>query len=317
MKTRPPRQPWHLKAQDFTKKRAYAQQNWRFQMFFEYLRISPSYALALNTLSEEALIKQLGDELRAHAIWQTCCDMGDVNHMLYKEWWLEKGLGLFGVHTQKPRIEVIHRIGSDERRALILSNSQAGIEQYLKNHYRQQGRPDSLLLSIPLGLNRTTTIKQLKKLLTEMETQQPPSLPIPAYQLENNKMRYRRLLAGLRLLYMRAARPNEALWRIATRAKISHSHGRLNPEANKKDNTNPDARRMLTIMASRLLHDTLVIAENAATGVFPSLAPINTDFFDATKLKIQLADTSKWEKVRKAELLELAKNKSHDKAPLK
>ncbi|MCX7075409.1 MAG: hypothetical protein NTZ45_01345, partial [Methylococcales bacterium] len=65
MKTRPPRQPWHLKAQDFKKKRVYAPQNWRFQMFFEYLRISPSYALALNTLSEEALIKQLGDELRA------------------------------------------------------------------------------------------------------------------------------------------------------------------------------------------------------------------------------------------------------------
>lgn len=304
---RPP-QPWDLTGNDFTKKRVYAPQNWRFQMFFEYLRISPSYALALNTLSEEALIKQLGDELRARAVWQTRCDMGDVNHMLYKEWWLEKGLGLFGVHTQKPRIEVINRIGSDERRALILSNSQAGLEQYLKNHYRQQGRPDSLLLSIPLGLNRTTTLKQLKKLLTEMETQQPPSLPIPAYQLENNKMRYRRLLAGLRLLYMRAAKPNEELWRIAARAKISHSHGRLNPEADKKDNTNPDARRMLTIMSSRLLHDTLVIAENAATGVFPSLATINTDLFDAAKLKTQLADTMKWEKVRKAQLLELAKH---------
>jgi hypothetical protein len=64
---------------------------------------------------------------------------------------------------------------------------------------------------------------------------------------------------------------------------------------------------MLTIMASRLLHDTLVVAENAAMGVFPSLAPINTDLFDAAKLKTQLADTMKWEKKRKAELLELAK----------
>ena len=72
--------------------------------------------------------------------------------------------------------------------------------------------------------------------------------------------------------------------------------------------TNLDARRKLTIMASRLLHDTLVIAENAATGVFPYLAPINTDLFDAAKLKTQLANSIKWEKGRKAKLLELAKN---------
>jgi hypothetical protein len=308
MKTRPPRQPWHLKAQDFKKKRVYASQDWRFQMLFEYIRISPSYALALNT-NEMELIKQLGDERRARAVWQTRCDMGDVYHVLYKEWWLAKGLALFGVHTSKPRIEVINRIASGEGNSLILSNTQLGLEQYLENCYIQQGRPDSLLLSIPLGLNQTTTVKQLKKLLTEIEKQAPPSPPPkPMYQLENNKMRYRRLLAGLRLLYMRAAKPKEELWRIATRAKISHSHGRLDPLAAKKDNTNPDARRMLTIMASRLLHDTLVVAENAAMGVFPSLAPINTDLFDAAKLKTQLADTMKWEKTRKAELLELAKN---------
>ena len=109
MKTRPPRQPWHLKAQDFKKKRVYASQDWRFQMFFEYLRISPSYALALNT-SEVELIKQLGDEQRARAVWQTRCDMGDVYHVLYKEWWLGRGLALLGVHTHKPRVEVINRI---------------------------------------------------------------------------------------------------------------------------------------------------------------------------------------------------------------
>jgi hypothetical protein len=302
-----PEQPWDIQAKDFTRKRYYAPQDWRFLMIFEYLRISPSYALALNT-NEIELIKQLGDEQRARAVWQTRCDMGDVHHMLYKEWWLKIGIGLFGVHTSKPRIEVINRIRHGEKKSLILSNSQLGLEQYLENRYRQQGRPDSLLLSIPFGLNQTTTVKQLKKLLTEMETQAPPNPPpAPMYELENNKMRRRRLLHGLRLIYMRAAKPKEELWRIATRAKISHSHGRLDPLAAKKDNTNPDARRMLTIMASRLLHDTLVVAENAAMGVFPSLAPINTDLFDAAKLKTQLADTMKWEKKRKAELLELAK----------
>ena len=116
-------------------------------------------------------------------------------------------------------------------------------------------------------------------------------------------MQYRRLLAGLRLMYMRARHPNDDLWRIAARAKISHSHGRLDPNAPKKDLQNAQGRRMLTIMASRLIRDTLIIAENAATGIFPSLNPIDTTLFDAEKLGWRLKETIQWEKVRKAEIM--------------
>ena len=56
-------------------------------------------------------------------------------------------------------------------------------------------------------------------------------------------------------------------------------------------------------MASRLLHDTVIIAENAATGVFPSLNPIDTQLFDAEKLGKQLKATIAWEKRRKAEII--------------
>jgi hypothetical protein len=54
-------------------------------------------------------------------------------------------------------------------------------------------------------------------------------------------------------------------------------------------------------MASRLLNDTLVIAENAASGVFPSLKPIDTKLFDAEILGKRLKENVKWEKQRKAE----------------
>ena len=44
-------------------------------------------------------------------------------------------------------------------------------------------------------------------------------------------------------------------------------------------------------------------AENAATGIFPSLDPIDTDLFDAEKLGLRLKKTIQWEKVRKAEIM--------------
>ncbi len=299
MKQRPERQPWQLHPKDFTKKRVYAKQDWRFQMFFEYLRISPSYLLAVET-NQKTLIDRLGNTDRTADIWQTRCDLGNVFETLYKEWWLENGLPLFGIHTSKPKIELINRLSPLTDDTDLLQCSTEQVKDYLTDQYTHQGRPDSVLMSIPLGQKRTATIKQLKKLLSEIEKETPPHIPTATYQVLNNKMQYRRLLAGLRLMYMRAKRPDEELWRIATRAKISHSHGRIDPDAPKKDSKNNQGRRMLTIMASRLLHDTLVIAENAATGVFPSLKPIDIQLFNAEKLGQRLKDTIEWEKLRKA-----------------
>lgn len=302
MKKRPERQPWQLHPKDFTKKRVYAKQDWRFQMYFEYLRISPSYLLAVES-DEQTWMGYLDDKDRAAAVWKTRMDIGNVFEALYKEWWLANGLSLFGVHTRKPRIEVINRFSplSDDNH--LLEQTAAAVNDFLTGEYATQGRPDSVVLSIPLVQNRTATIKQLKKLLSEIEKAKPTHLPEASYKVQNNKMQYRRLLAGLRLMYMRARHPEEELWRIAARAKISHSHGRIDPNSAKKDVKDADARRMLTIMASRLLHDTLIIAENAATGVFPSLKPIDTQLFDAHKLGQRLNRTIQWEKKRKAEFM--------------
>jgi len=121
--------------------------------------------------------------------------------------------------------------------------------------------------------------------------------------LENNKMRYRRLLAGLRLVYMRSARPNDALWRIATIAKISTTHNTLDPLAQRKEAKTADARRMLTIMASRLLHDVLVMSENAAQGIFPSLQATSVISFDYEALANRIKQNNQWEKTKKVELL--------------
>jgi hypothetical protein len=94
---------------------------------------------------------------------------------------------------------------------------------------------------------------------------------------------------------MKAAKPNDELWRVATRAGISHAHGKLDPLAQKKDLKSAQSRRMLTIMASRLLHDTLVISENAARGMFPCIKPVASINFDYKKLRGQLSKVHKWE----------------------
>lgn len=61
MEKKPIKKPWQLRASDFSMPKIYAEQDWRFQMFFEYLRISPSYALANELKNEQALANALGN----------------------------------------------------------------------------------------------------------------------------------------------------------------------------------------------------------------------------------------------------------------
>jgi len=295
------RQAWNLRSGDFSKKSAHAAQDWRFQMFFEYLRISPSYALAVECGSQAKLTKALGDKAWAERVFQTRSDVGNVYETLYREWWLANGLKLFGIQTARPRTAAIAHLSHAHTDNELLDASQARLANYINEPFNQQGRPDSLLVSIPLGQKRTTIMRQLRKLLDDANTA-PVFQPEALYVLENNKMRYRRLLAGLRLVYMRAARPDEELWRVAARAKISPTHNTLDPLGKKKDAKSAESRRMLTIMASRLLHDALIVAENAAQGIFPSMQPTSVKSFDSAELGERLKQISKWEKARKGEL---------------
>lgn len=300
------RQPWHLQPKDFTKKKVYAAQDWRFQMFFQYLRLSPSYALALECQNEEEFAEKLGDRERASRIWKTRSDMGNVFEVLYKEWWLSRGLSLFGVHSQKPKIELISRNIPMQSDSLLVRESQKQIKQYFDGSFQTQGRPDSVVLSIPLNQKASITVRQLKKLLTEIKAV-PPVLPEVAYPLEANKMRYQRLMDGVRLVYMRSAKPDEELWRVASRAKISRTHI-LDPSSPKKDARSAEARRMLTIMASRLLHDSITIAENAAMGIFPSTQSVRFEKPDFKAMGERLNAMVKWERARQAEIRQREKS---------
>ena len=142
-------------------------------------------------------------------------------------------------------------------------------------------------------------MKQLKLLLDEAY-KEPIYEPKTIYQLTKNKMQYRRLLGGLRLTYFQCYKPKDALWRVALRAKISHSHGKLDPDSKTKDRTLNSSKKVLTFMASRLMTDTLLIAENAAQGNFPSVDETTVKTFDTVYLGQKIKKNNAWEKTQKA-----------------
>jgi hypothetical protein len=295
------RQKWHLRASDFDKPKLHAKQDWRFLMFFEYLRISPSYLLATQCKDVEELAERLGDREDAARVWQTYCDFGNVFNVLFVTWWARTGIHLFGIKTARPRVASITHLHGAVSVEDLAADGERKLRQYLSSNHVEQGRRDCMVVSIPLGLTRVTALKQLKAILDAAVPMSPP-LPASPYELVNNKLQQRRLVRGLRLVYMKAARPKEEMWRAAARAKVSTVHRSLNPLADRKDTKEVEARRIVTIMASRLMHDTHVIAENAARGAFPSMADGATLPYDFIVLGKRLAQMRREEERQKQAL---------------
>ena len=290
------RQPWQLTPADFQQPEVYAKHDWRYQMFFEYLRLSPSYAVALSCESLEALERELGDVERAALVWKTKEDMGDVYSTIFKLWWNERGLDAFGVHAQRPTVVTLAHLPPRARNKSIQQRAGESLEKFLSDRFERQGRPDSILFSIPLGQKTSITVRQLKKALTRIRGKYDPIDPPAKYKFVKNKMRMDRAKAGYHLVNYRAAKPDEELWRAATRARISKDHGHLDPNGSKKRAEDGHARRMLTIMASRLYRETLILAENAAIGKFPCLDPIDILKFDLRELGVRMRKTFATEK---------------------
>jgi hypothetical protein len=84
----------------------------------------------------------------------------------------------------------------------------------------------------------------------------------------------------------------------------------IRTNAQKKDASSAEGRRLLSIMASRLYHDTQIIAENATMGKFPSLDPIAVTPEGVDVLQKRLHAMVQWEKMKQADILASAQSKT-------
>ena len=293
---RPRRKPWELNTRDFFHEKVYAQKRTRrYELFFNYLRISPSYFVAVFSESEEQLAARLGDAERAEKVWNTRQDVGNVYNMMFKEWWLTCGINLFGVHTRRPEVRGIAYLTGNYPDRVLVSHAEEELGNFLRGRYEEQGRPDSILISVPLGQSRIKTSRELYDILKQQEERFPVSKPVPKYQLEQNKIQDQRLMLGYNLAFFKAVFPSWELWRVGAHARISKKHAALSPLTDKKDIHNAEARRGLTMIASRMYKETLTIAENAAIGKFPSLEPIELTDIDLRRHGRELSRVESWE----------------------
>ncbi len=286
-----------IKARDFVAKDRYAEMQALYQYWFEYLKLSPSYALAkkyrlgvLTTKEKKQLPKDFADVLKTYD------DFGDVHQQIFKLWWLEKGLSLMGTPTKQPTPQIITTLSANSKK-----NDVDELNQYIHTNWKEIGQPNTLVLAIPLNIKRSRLMKEITQILSDSISNKPIQSKAK-YQLLQKKTHLNSLKVGIKVLWLRALRPEADLWRIGAEADVSKTYSKeVDPKSTKKTTLTSQARQMLTIVTSRALLNATMVAENAARGIFPSNSKHpNAMKYDANELHTILAQHTAWAKQEKA-----------------
>lgn len=278
-------------------------------LWFEYLALSPSYELArrfrAGTITEDEQAELPGDFDRVLAVFD---DLGDVQRVLFRPWWMETGIRFFGSQGDRPGVQRVATLKLGSKRTKMANQR---LEKYLSGPWADQGKQTTMIAAIPVGMPKAKVMRAVAALLDKYTVAERNIQMEPKYRLLGKRQNGKALLAYIRVVHIRSAMWKKQLWRVGSRSKISFSYSRSVDPKSKVQYGGPGSheRIMLSIMTSRALLRGKYIAENAARGIFPSYAafPEAKDFeFESNKLYKKIASRNKWksaEEVRLAETL--------------
>ena len=240
-----------------------------YELWFGFLALSPSYELAhrfrRGKLTDEHRKLLPADFERVLAVYD---DLGDVSRLRFDLWWNKVGLKNFGRYGQPPAVTLVSKLGIDE---LADASAEDSVRAYMEGAWRLQGSQGTLLVALPMGLSKKLLLEQIGELIDANRTPNiaPKTLP-PKYPLHRKRQDNRSLVRYLRLAWIRSFTPRP-LWFIGYSAQFSDTYTkRLKPMLPDRTGVAKEEKERLKILTNRGLKRVMLIAENAARGVFPS-----------------------------------------------
>ncbi|MBU3576241.1 hypothetical protein [Polynucleobacter sp. UK-Mo-2m-Kol15] len=267
-------------------------------LMVEFLRISPSYALAheirtkkiapskqaplilkLYRDTDKPLTKQAERDVISDfaRVLSTYDEYGDIFQCSFEEWWANRGLAMYGSPHNKPIVKKIAGISQGELYEPLFGRA---LEHYFNKQRAGEGNPPALLLAVPLGQPKRQLLAYISKLIDAEAVPLPSKSQRAIKPLVAKRLRSAPLFIMLRILMARAQYPEIPLWRIGKHAGVSQKYAQTEITLNKKRLQDADAKIHLSILTSRYLLKAKCVAEQAARGQFPSSSKLVLPTFD-------------------------------------
>ena len=275
-------------------------------LMVEFLRISPSYALAHDirtkkiALSKQAPLilklyrdaeKPLSKQTERNVIkdfervLSTYDEYGDIFQCSFDKWWAIRGLAIYGSPYNKPIVKKIAGISQGELYEPLFGQA---LEHYFNKQRASEGNPPALLLAVPLGQPKRQLLAYISKLIDAEAVPLPSKSQRAIKPLAAKRLRSAPLFIMLRILMARAQYPDIPLWRIGKHVGVSQKYAQTEITLNKKRLQDADAKIHLSILTSRYLLKAKCVAEQAARGQFPSSAKLVLPAFDLDAVFMRL-----------------------------
>lgn len=245
----------------------------RLKLWMEYLRFSPSYALARRVLGGETTHKQAVKLVAdIDVVLRAAQDFGDVWANNREEYWRLKAFELFGVQLANPDLKVVHVMQEGEE--IDMADLNAHVREYAAHTRREMGNPLTVLVSVPIDMNRQHLMQLFGGMLTYFKENRQDYLeadiPEPRYKLAKSRIPLRNLEQILNAATAKAKNPNIRHWELGAELKLNLTSSEVLKKEGVDQRVWSDASVVMNATVSRVLKQALLVSENAARGNFPS-----------------------------------------------
>lgn len=273
---------------DFWRDGFYAKPDYRYAAMYEFVHLSPSFQAVLARRlgvptpypqpMDAAAVEPTVDnfyvprgQLTPRTSRALRDDPDDAALALVDDWWDAQGKRLFGVPAPDRPVRVYGSLTrSNPRRTVELT----------------RGQSDSLVVQISLGQSRDDAIRALKKALDQFTFGGgKQSVHTPQYVFATSRIRPSSLGIAAEVLRMyQYTQDMYPVWWIGNHCHVTRTLSFTQEQALRfTDAELAYRKRRLHIATSRILQTALLIAENAARGRFPCVAPFKEAQLDALR----------------------------------
>ena len=245
----------------------------RYDLWPEFLRLSPSYNFANRVMQGLATREEFFNEVAdAEIVWETRQNFGDIWATSPSDWRKRNTLRLFGQSLSDLKLKVLHVMQSGEYAQR--QDMAHALETYFDRTRPEMGNPLSVVISVPLDADRSVLVQTFSEMITYYKARRDDSHDAPAqeplYSLSGVKARYAVMQQTLTVAKARACEPSIPLWEIGMHVGVNETYAsEMRTKAYKKKEA-VIPKNILAATTSRFLRQAVCLAENAARGKFPS-----------------------------------------------
>jgi len=244
----------------------------RLKLWIEFLKLSPSYNIAQDVIDGKISFEQGQEKVSdLHDVIENALEFGNVWGVDRERYYHERSFELFGVQLAEPDLKVVHVMKEGE--PIDMRALEEHMRDYTTYTREEMGNPFTVLVSIPIDLNRQYLMRVFGGMLTHFKANRQdlpsPDVPRPMFVMKKNRTTIKTLEQMIRVVETKAMTPHLRAWQLGTDLRLNATHADTLSRKDHGDVT--DAKASMNATVAGIISKGLLLAENAARGHYPSL----------------------------------------------